>query len=252
MEKIIHYCWFGPKPLGKFEKKCLKSWEKFFPDYKIMKWSEENVDLEECEFIKEAYAQKKWAYVADYVRTKALYEHGGIYFDTDMEIIADMSEFIDKGLVLGLEDSTRPNAAVVIIDKKHNKYIKKLLDKYKKMKFNETGDLFDICIPKQLEWLLEPYGLELGSNEVQVLNKDIFIYPRDYFYPLSYDMQNNIFTENTKTIHHFNASWTSNGEKIAVWLKRHKMSWAVKPLWPIFNRYKLIRKKMLGDKNEKK
>jgi hypothetical protein len=65
-------------------------------------------------------------------------------------------------------------------------------------------------------------------------------------------MQSNIFTENTKTIHHFNASWTSNGEKIAVWLKRHKMSWAVKPLWTIFNRYKLIRKKMLGDKNEKK
>ena len=250
MEKIIHYCWFGPKPLGKLEKKCLKSWEKFFPDYKIMKWSEENVDLEECEFIKEAYAQKKWAYVADYARTKALYEYGGIYFDTDMEIIADMSEFIDKGLVLGLEDSTRPNGAVLIVDKKHNKYIKKLLDKYKTMKFNETGDLFNICIPKQLEWLLEPYGLELGSNEVQVLNKDIFIYPREYFYPLSYDMQNNIFTENTKTIHHFSASWTSTGEKIAVWLKRHKMAWAVKPAWTIHYKYRRIKKRLLGGKNE--
>ena len=92
MEKIIHYCWFGPRPLGKLEKKCLKSWKKHFPNYKIMKWSEENVDLEECEFIRDAYANKKWAYVADYARTKALYEYGGIYFDTDMEVIKNMDE----------------------------------------------------------------------------------------------------------------------------------------------------------------
>ena len=120
MEKIIHYCWFGPKPLGKLEKKCIASWKKYLPDYKIMKWSEENVDLNECEFIKEAYAQKKWAFVADYVRTKVLYEYGGIYMDTDMEIISDLKDFEDKDLVFGLEDSGEPNAAIVIANKKHN------------------------------------------------------------------------------------------------------------------------------------
>lgn len=250
MEKIIHYCWFGPKPLGKLEKKCLKSWKKFFPDYKIMKWSEENVDLEECEFIKEAYSQKKWAYVADYARTKALYEYGGIYFDTDMEVVKDMKEFEGKEFVLGLEDSSRPNAAIVMVNKKHNKYIKQLLDNYKKMKFNETGDLFDICIPKLLERLLLPLGLICGSDKIQILDKKIFIYPREYFYPLSYDMQNNIFTDNTYTIHHFSASWTDTGEKISVWLKRHRMNWLIKPTWTILDKYRRIRKKFINFKDK--
>ena len=102
MEKIIHYCWFGPKKMGKLENKCLASWKKYLPDYKIIKWSEENVDLEECEFIREAYKQKKWAFVADYVRTKALYEQGGIYFDTDMEVLKKLDEFVDDTLVVGL------------------------------------------------------------------------------------------------------------------------------------------------------
>ena len=244
MEKIIHYCWFGPRPLGKLEKKCLKSWKKFFPDYKIIKWNEENVDLNECEFIKDAYAQKKWAYVADYARTKALYEFGGIYFDTDMEVIKNMDEFTSKDLVLGLEDSTRPNAAIVMVKSKKNRYMKKLLDKYRTIKFNETGNLFDICIPKLLEQLLEPYGLVCGSNEIQILNKEVFIYPREYFYPLSYDMQNNIFTDNTHTIHHFSASWTDKGEKISIWLRRHKMAWAVKPAWSILDKCRRIKKRI--------
>lgn len=248
MEKIIHYCWFGPRPLGKLEKKCLKSWKKHFPDYKIMKWSEENVDLEECEFIKDAYANKKWAYVADYARTKALYEYGGIYFDTDMEVIKNMDEFTDKELVLGLEDSTRPNAAFVLVKDKHNKYLKELLDKYKKMKFNETGNLFDICIPKLLEQLLLPYGLICGSEELQVLNNEVYIYPREYFYPLSYDMQNNIFTDNTYTIHHFSASWTDTGEKAAVWLRRHKLAFLVKPAWTILYRLRKIKKMFKHEK----
>ena len=119
--KIIHYCWFGRGPKGLKEEKCIASWKKYLPDYKIMKCSEENLDLNECEFIKEAYAQKKWAFVADYARTKALYEYGGIYFDTDMEIISDLSEFFDKDLVLGLEDSKMPNAAIVMVKNKHNK-----------------------------------------------------------------------------------------------------------------------------------
>lgn len=224
MEKIIHYCWFGPKPLGKLEKKCLKSWKKYLPDYKIIKWSEENVDLNECEFIKDAYKQKKWAFVADYVRTKALYEYGGIYFDTDMEVIGDMKEFEDKELVFGLEDSGLPNAAIVIVKNKKNKYIKELLDTYKKMKFNESGKLYEIAIPKMLENLLKPYGLLNDSKDTQVLNNEIYIYPRDYFYPYSFDMKNNIFTENTKTIHHFSASWLSYFEKREIFLERHNLT----------------------------
>jgi len=223
MEKVIHYCWFGPRPLGKLEKKCLKSWKKYFPDYKIIKWSEENVNLEECEFIKEAYKQKKWAFVADYVRTKALYEYGGIYFDTDMEVIGNLKEFENQELVFGLEDSGLPNAAIVLVKNKNNKYIKELLETYKQMKFNENNKLYEIAIPKMLEKLLKPYGLVNDSKEIQVLNKEIYIYPRDYFYPYSFDMKNNIFTKNTKTIHHFSASWLSYFEKREIFFKRHNL-----------------------------
>ena len=92
MKKYIHYCWFGDKPLPKLAKKCIESWKKYLPDYEIIRWSEENVDLEECPFIKGAYENKKWAFVADYARTRALNEMGGIYFDTDMEVTKNIDE----------------------------------------------------------------------------------------------------------------------------------------------------------------
>ena len=95
-KKYIHYCWFGDKPLPKLAKKCIKSWKKYLPDYEIIRWSEENVNLEECPFIKEAYENKKWAFVADYARTKAIYEYGGIYFDTDMEVVKNIDELLVK------------------------------------------------------------------------------------------------------------------------------------------------------------
>ena len=243
MEKIIHYCWFGPNKLGKLEKKCLKSWEKYFPDYKIMKWSEENVNLDECEFIKEAYANKKWAYVADYTRCKALYEYGGIYFDTDMEVIKNMESLLDKGLVLGLEHSTAPNAAIVIVPDKHNKYMKKMLDGYRNMNFNPTGNLFDIAIPRILCNLLEPYGLKRGYSKLQILNKDVYVYPREYFYPLDYELKTPLFTENTYTIHHYTASWVGWKEKTTLWMRRHHLGWLVKYFWSINNVVKRIKGK---------
>ena len=252
MEKIIHYCWFGPKKMGKLENKCLETWKKYLPDYKIIKWSEENVDLEECEFIKEAYKQKKWAFVADYARTKALYEYGGIYFDTDMEVLRNLDEFTDNGLVVGLEDSKRPNAAIVICPKKHDKNIKKLLDMYKKMKFDpkSPGDLFEIAIPVQLEKLFTPLGLKLGSKKIQKLD-GVTIYPREYFYPYSYDMQDNIFTDKTATIHHFSGSWTSKSERIAIWLRRRKLNFLVKVFWTLHYKCSRIIKRLKGEKHDK-
>jgi hypothetical protein len=224
MDKYIHYCWFGGKKMPRKFKKYIKTWKRFLPDYKIMEWNENNFDISFCNFSKEAYENKKWAFVADYVRTKALYEYGGIYMDTDMEIISNLSEFLDKNLVLGLEDSKLPNAAIVIVKDKHNKYIKKLLDRYRNSKFNETGNLHDIAIPNLLNDLLLPYGLDNELNEIQVLDNNIFIYPREYFYPYSFDMKNNVFTNNTKTIHHFSASWLSYFEKRDIFIERNKLT----------------------------
>ena len=102
--KYIHYCWFGGKKLSKLAKRCIRSWEKYLPDYKIIRWDESNVDLDECPFIREAYSEKKWAFVADYVRTKVLYEYGGIYFDTDMMIVKDIGFLLDKQSFIGIDD----------------------------------------------------------------------------------------------------------------------------------------------------
>ena len=98
MEKKIHYCWFGGNKLPSKERKCMKTWKKFLPDFEIMAWNEENFDISKaCPFVKEAYEKKKWAFVSDYVRIYALYNYGGIYFDTDMKILKNFDELLKKG-----------------------------------------------------------------------------------------------------------------------------------------------------------
>lgn len=216
MTKYIHYCWFGDKPLPKLAKKCIKSWEKFLPDYKIIKWSEENVDLNECAFIKEAYENKKWAFVADYVRTKVLNEIGGIYFDTDMEVTKDISKLLKNDTFLGVED-TGYVAVGVWFEKKKNSFLtSELLKVYKSFDKFDISKIGDFSIPKLISKILDDYGFEKGSKEIQVLKDNIYIYPRDYFYPYSYNWENNVFTDNTCMIHYYDASWIPLKDKIEI------------------------------------
>ena len=100
--KTIHYCWFGKKPLPPLAKKCIVSWKKFFPDYEIIEWNEDNFDVNQIPYTAEAYKHKKYAFVSDYARFKILYEHGGLYFDTDVEIIKPMNDIISQGNFMGL------------------------------------------------------------------------------------------------------------------------------------------------------
>lgn len=216
MTKYIHYCWFGDKPLPKLAKKCIKSWEKFLPDYKIIKWSEENVDLNECIFIKEAYENKKWAFVADYVRTKALNDMGGIYFDTDMEVTKDISELLKKDTFLGVED-TGYVAVGVWFEKKKNSFLtSELLKVYKSFDEFDVNKMIELSIPKLISKILDNYGFKKGSKEVQILKDSIYIYPRDYFYPYSYNWENNVFTDNTCMIHYYDASWIPLKDRIEI------------------------------------
>ena len=148
MEKYIHYCWFGGKPLPKLAKKCIKSWKKYLPDYKIIEWNETNVDLEECPFIKEAYENKKWAFVADYARTKAIYEMGGIYFDTDMLVTKNINFLLEHETFLGIEDSMMVNAAVWGASIPHSYLAEKVLEFYKSQEHFNKEDIFKISIPR--------------------------------------------------------------------------------------------------------
>ena len=214
MTKYIHYCWFGDKKLPKLAKKCIKSWQKYLPDFEIIKWSEDNVNLDECPFIRGAYDNKKWAFVADYARCKALKEMGGIYFDTDMEITKDISDLLENETFLGIEDTGY--VAVGVWHEKHkNAYLPtELLKKYKSFKEFDINRMVEFSIPKLISGLLDKYGLIKGDTEIQTIKDSIVIYPRDYFYPYSYNRENNIFTDNTRMIHYYDASWIPLKDRI--------------------------------------
>ncbi len=220
MKKYIHYCWFGGKPLPKLAKKCIKSWKKYLPDYEIIEWNENNVNLEECPFIKEAYSMKKWAFVADYARTKAIYEMGGIYFDTDMMITKNIDFLLDKETFLGIEDSMMVNAAVWGTSKPKTELSRRILEYYQTQEHFDIDNIYKISIPRIITKILDEYGFDPVSNEIQVLNKNIYIYPRPYFYPLSFDFKNNIFTDETCMVHYFDATWIPKNEQIETKLIR--------------------------------
>ena len=220
MKKYIHYCWFGDKPLPKLAKKCIESWKKYLPDYEIIKWSEENVDLDECPFIKGAYQNKKWAFVADYARVKAMNKMGGIYFDTDMEVTKNIDELISRGPFLGVEDTGKIACGVWYEDKENSYLSEKLLKKYQSFKEFDSENVSSFSIPILITEILEKCGFEYNCKKIQHLDNNMYIYPREYFYPYSYNWENNVFTDNTCMIHYYDASWIPLKERMEISMVR--------------------------------
>lgn len=271
MKKYIHYCWFGQKPLPKLARKCIESWKKYLPDYEIMLWNEENTNLDECVFIKEAYENKKWAFVADYVRTKAMYEYGGIYFDTDMEIIKPIDKLLDsENGFLGVEDSHMIACGVWYEPKPKSYLSKKMLEFYKNQEYFDVDNIYKISIPRIISNILNDF--DSSNFETQKLNHNEIIYKREYFYPLSYNHQYNIFTDNTCMIHYYDASWTpkweqrenrvfrifgkERGKKIienTIKIKkviRRAVKLAIYPLYKVHQKRKLITRDYINNLND--
>lgn len=242
MEKIIHYCWFGGKKKPRQLNKYLKTWKKYLPDYKIMEWNESNFDFNVTEFTKEAYENKKWAFVADVARVYALKEYGGVYFDTDIEVTKSLNQILDNEIWLGREDSNWLATAMIGVKEKHNKHMENIFNVYKNAKFN-NDDLYSITSPKVFTKYFEKLGLKKGDDN-QVLEDDIHIYAKDYFNPKTYDGNNETFTENTCIIHHFDATWTSLEEKVAIWFVRRKMGFMAKYVFSFADRIKRLKKKI--------
>jgi mannosyltransferase OCH1-like enzyme len=176
--KAIHYFWFGGNEKPPLVKKCIKSWSTHTPDYTIRQWNEDTYDVHKNAFTEKAFKEKQWAFLSDYARLDALYEHGGIYLDTDMEILQPLNQFLEHELFLGFESASHINASIIGCTK-HHWLIKECLAEYKKMTEYET-------IPKVVTRVLQRHF----SLEQDMINKDgVAIYPAEYFYPLPFDQR---------------------------------------------------------------
>jgi mannosyltransferase OCH1-like enzyme len=221
MEKYIHYCWFGNKKKPKLVKKCIKSWKKSFPDYKIMLWDESNFDVNITEFSKKAYQEKKWAFVSDVARVFALQKYGGIYFDTDMLVIKKIEDIVlNCDFFAGWESYQYVAGGVIGSKNSNNQVINDLWDIYSTISFSESkmeSLTFPILLTKILK---EKYGLKKNNNKILLLKKNIFIYPEEYFYPISPDNSPYRFTSNTRMIHYYNGSWVDQKYKMILKIKK--------------------------------
>ena len=222
--KIIHYCWFGRNPLPESAQKCIASWKKFLPGYEIKEWNEDNFDVNIIPYTKEAYEAKKYAFVSDYARFWILYKYGGLYFDTDVEVIKPMDDIIDRGPFMGIEvvakEGEYPKVAPGLglgVTPGFGLF-KELLEEYAKMRFiNQDGSQNKKTIVIYNTEVLLKHGLK-PTNELQEVD-GVWIYPADYFNPLDSLTGKLKLTENTRSIHWYMNSWDDRS-KLYQWLSK--------------------------------
>ena len=203
--KIIHYCWFGRKEKPAKVKECINSWHKYLDDYEFIEWNEDNFDINCNDYVKQAYQEKKYAYVSDYARINALYNLGGIYMDTDVMVYKSFNNLLDNKCILGFEEENYIATSFMACIPKHN-LIKEFIDEYESLNFyNHDKSLNLTTNVKRLTKILEDKGL-IRNNKFQYID-DISIYPQEYFSPYDYANYIKKNTENTYCEHLFLVSW---------------------------------------------
>lgn len=210
--KIIHYCWFGGNPLDEKSKRCIESWEKFCPDFTIKEWNENNFNVNTCQYVKEAYDAKKWAFVTDYVRLYALNNEGGIYMDTDVEVVKPIDCLLKYSTVSGFEASDRIPTGL-IGSEPNSPIIKTLLNEYESIHFiEEDGTLNQTTNVERITKTLLKYGLQ-QNNKMQTVN-GFTLLPSDYLCPKDLLTGEIHLTNNSLVIHHFSGSWVSKKSRL--------------------------------------
>ena len=236
--KIIHYCWFGRGPLPELAQKCIASWKKYLPDYEIKEWNEDNFDVNIIPYTAEAYAQKKYAFVSDYARFWILHKYGGIYFDTDVEVIRPIDDIIARGNFMGFETDPNPakgdasegsvapghglgvnpglglgvNPGLVIIEK--------MMHYYDGQHFvHEAVMKNQITVVHIATKVLRDNGLQ-NVEGIQKVDDDIYIYPAEYFCPINVTTGRIHVEKNTRTIHHFAGTWVDKKFSLKELVKR--------------------------------
>lgn len=209
--KKLHYCWFGYGQFGEKEKKCIESWKRFLPDFEIIRWDESNFDLNSCKYVKEAYEAKKWAFVSDYARFKILHEHGGLYLDTDVEIIRPPITLL-KSPFMGIESDPFSSTGLTV-NPGLGMYAVPFMPIYEEILLSYESDSFKsgngqdglVTVVTRTTEILKKHGLR-QDNSIQNI-AGITIYPSDYLNPKDYETGEIALTENAYSIHHYSMSW---------------------------------------------
>ncbi len=233
--KIIHYCWFGGNELPVLAMRCIESWKKYLPDYEIKEWNETNYDVHFIPYVHEAYESKKYAFVSDYVRFDILYRYGGLYFDTDVEVIKPMNDIIARGPFMGCETDINDRGATAKavapglgmgVNPGLGIY-SEILDLYGKLHFVKAdGSLNLKTVVEYTTELLCKHGLK-NTNEIQKC-VGVWIYPARYFCPINLVTKKIHITEDTCTIHHYAASWIDKKEnKLKSFLRNMLPEWVL-------------------------
>lgn len=219
--KVIHFCWFGGNELPPLAVKCIESWKKYLPYYEIKRWDETNFDVNIIPYVSEAYQAKKFAFVSDYARFWVLYKFGGLYFDTDVEVIKPIDDIVSAGPFMGCENYYKPGASPMEMAVAPGlglgatsgmPFYKEILDLYSSLSFrNPDGSLNMKTVVSYITELLCSGGLQNSDNIQEACG--IKIYPKDYFCPQDYVSGRIKITKNSRTIHHYAASWQGPREK---------------------------------------
>ncbi len=211
--KVIHYCWFGRNPLPKLALTCIESWRKYLPGYEIKEWNEDNFDVDQIPYTRDAYQAKKYAFVSDYARYWILYRYGGLYFDTDVEIIKPIDDIVGKGPFMGVEVPGRGKRYPLVAPglglgaEPGMDMYREIMDYYMSLSFyKEDGSMNLVTIVHYNTEVLVRNGMQKSDNIQTVAG--IYIYPVDYFNPMDSLTGKITLTDRTRSIHRYAASWT--------------------------------------------
>ena len=212
---VIHYCWFGSNPLPDSALKCIASWRKFLPDYEIKEWNEDNFYVNIIPYTAEAYEAKKYAFVSDYARFWILYHYGGLYFDTDVEVIKPMGDIIERGPFMGVEVPSKDGSLPLVAPglglgaEQQMVLYKEILAYYNSLHFlDDEGKPNEVTVVRHNTNILQQYGLQ-PTNEIQQV-AGVWIYPCDYFNPFDDFTGSLVKTANTRTIHWYTRTWSDS------------------------------------------
>jgi hypothetical protein len=199
--------------------KCIKSWKKYCPDYEIICWNEENFDIRQNRYMREAYEAKKWAFVSDFARLKIVYDHGGIYLDTDVELIKSITPLLDNGGFMGFDEKGIVASGLGFGAERGNEIIGEFLKDYDDIPFVLPDGTYDLTpCPDRNTATLKRLGMDM-ENKSQTFMGMRFL-PDDYLCPMDYNTGKKTITKNTYSIHHYSASWTSDVTKRTTRIKR--------------------------------